>query len=87
MRVFQWVLTGLLLAACQSTQGGGGGGYNSEDQPAVNPYATPDPVVGGGRVERDAGGANAGVYQRTPPAGMRSSGSRYYVTPVATPGP
>lgn len=76
----------LTLAACQqgkpaakSAGGGGGPGaaYNPTDQPAVNPLASQGPVVSGGRLQRSAGGANAGAYGATPPEGVRGSGSAY----------
>lgn len=88
MRHGRWMVAALLLAACQPSGGGGGKGYDPQNQPAVNPYATPDSMMGGGRVPQVTGGPNAGTYGVTPPAGTRGSGSRYYPypgTPSASP--
>lgn len=91
MRHGRWMVAVLFLVACQPSGGGGGGtAYTPNDQPAVNPYATPDPMMGGGRTPRETGGPNAGSHGTPPSAGSRGSGSRYYpytTTPRVTPNP
>lgn len=79
----------VLLAGCQPSDGGGGGdrraaptdqtgtGYNPRNQPPVNQLGTPDPVMEGGRVGRDAQGPNRGAQGNPPPEGYRGSGSNY----------
>lgn len=81
----------VLLAGCQPSDGGGGGatdrgqvppaqtqpGYNPRNQPPVNKLGTPDPVLEGGRVGRDAQGPNRGAQGNPPPEGYRGSGSNY----------
>ena len=78
MRLWWGVLAGLLIIACQAAPKGGGGGYQPRNQPALNPYATPDSMVGGGRVPQEVGGMNSGAHQPTAEGGVRGSGSTYY---------
>jgi hypothetical protein len=76
-----WLMTTLVLVVgCQAPRGGGGGGYKPQSQPA--PHNPNEGQVGTmeGRINRNAGGANAGAYGNPPPGGERGAGS-YYRSP------
>lgn len=89
--------TAVMLAGCQPSREGGGGGapdegaaarpgerggaYNPANQPPINHLGTPDPVLEGGRVGRQADGPNRGAQGNPPPEGYRGSGSAYNPPP------